>query len=104
MTAQVPQTDLRHLRRCVDLAAQAFDAGDEPFGSVLVSADRRQKIACITVRGTTWSYQAVSRPETAAWMVAGSIPINRDRQPGGGHHGRSPQQTGRPGQGDQQER
>ncbi len=39
MTAQVPQTDLRHLRRCVELAAQAIDAGDEPFGSVLVCAD-----------------------------------------------------------------
>jgi tRNA(Arg) A34 adenosine deaminase TadA len=31
-------TDLRHLRRCVDLAAEAVDAGDQPFGSVLVSA------------------------------------------------------------------
>ncbi|MFI6298895.1 nucleoside deaminase [Nonomuraea sp. NPDC050790] len=29
--------DLRHLRRCVELAAQALDKGDEPFGSVLVS-------------------------------------------------------------------
>ena len=29
--------DLRHLRRCVDLAAAAVDAGDEPFGSILVS-------------------------------------------------------------------
>lgn len=30
--------DLQHLRRCIDLAAQAVAAGDEPFGSVLVSA------------------------------------------------------------------
>jgi tRNA(Arg) A34 adenosine deaminase TadA len=30
--------DLAHLRRCVDLAAAALDAGDEPFGSVLVAA------------------------------------------------------------------
>jgi tRNA(Arg) A34 adenosine deaminase TadA len=28
--------DLRHLRRAVDLAAEALAAGDEPFGSVLV--------------------------------------------------------------------
>ena len=27
------------LRRAVDLAAQALEAGDEPFGSVLVSAE-----------------------------------------------------------------
>lgn len=32
-------TDMRHLRRCVELAAEALAAGDEPFGSVLVAAD-----------------------------------------------------------------
>ena len=32
-------TDLRHLRRCVELAAEALEAGDEPFGSVFVAAD-----------------------------------------------------------------
>jgi tRNA(Arg) A34 adenosine deaminase TadA len=30
--------DLVHLRRCVELAREALDDGDEPFGSVLVSA------------------------------------------------------------------
>lgn len=30
------ETDLRHLRRCVDLAREGLDAGDEPFGSLLV--------------------------------------------------------------------
>ncbi|MEA1013688.1 nucleoside deaminase [Sphingosinicella sp. LY1275] len=30
---------LRHLRRCVDLAAEALAAGDQPFGSVLVDGD-----------------------------------------------------------------
>lgn len=30
-------TDLRHLRTCVDLAREALDDGDEPFGSLLVS-------------------------------------------------------------------
>jgi tRNA(Arg) A34 adenosine deaminase TadA len=34
----VDETDLRHLRRCVALAAEAVEAGDDPFGSVLVSA------------------------------------------------------------------
>src|SRR4051812_49661008 len=33
------ETDLRHLRRCVELAAEAVEAGDEPFGSVLVGGD-----------------------------------------------------------------
>ena len=31
--------DLRYLRRCVDLASEAVEAGDQPFGSVLVSGD-----------------------------------------------------------------
>ena len=31
--------ELKHLRRCVELATEALDAGDEPFGSVLVSGD-----------------------------------------------------------------
>ena len=31
--------DLTHLSRCVDLAEQAVEAGDEPFGSILVDAD-----------------------------------------------------------------
>jgi tRNA(Arg) A34 adenosine deaminase TadA len=35
----VKETELPYLRRCVELAEQALDAGDEPFGSVLVGAD-----------------------------------------------------------------
>ena len=33
--------DVSHLRRCVELAAEAVDAGDFPFGSVLVAGDGR---------------------------------------------------------------
>jgi tRNA(Arg) A34 adenosine deaminase TadA len=33
------ERDRGHLRRCVALATRALDAGDEPFGSVLVAAD-----------------------------------------------------------------
>ncbi|MGW0802445.1 nucleoside deaminase [Nonomuraea sp. NPDC002799] len=32
-------TDLAHLRRCVELATEALEAGDGPFGSVLADAD-----------------------------------------------------------------
>lgn len=31
-------TDISHLRRCVELAREALEAGDAPFGSVLVDA------------------------------------------------------------------
>jgi len=34
----ISETDLEHLRRCVDLARDALDAGDEPFGSILVDS------------------------------------------------------------------
>ena len=33
------ETELGFLRRCVELATEALEAGDEPFGSVLVAAD-----------------------------------------------------------------
>jgi tRNA(Arg) A34 adenosine deaminase TadA len=35
----VTDDDLQHLRRCLELASEAIDAGDEPFGSVLVGGD-----------------------------------------------------------------
>ncbi|MGY5133742.1 nucleoside deaminase [Streptomyces nigrescens] len=35
----VDEAELRYLRRCVELATEALEAGDEPFGSVLVAAD-----------------------------------------------------------------
>ena len=37
----IDDQDLRHLERCVELAAEAVGAGDEPFGSLLVTADGR---------------------------------------------------------------
>lgn len=35
----INETDLKHLRRCIELARTALKKGDEPFGSVLVSAN-----------------------------------------------------------------
>jgi len=35
----INDTDLKHLRRCIELAKAALEVGDEPFGSVLVSAN-----------------------------------------------------------------
>lgn len=35
----IDDADRRHLQRCVDLAARALESGNEPFGSVLVSAE-----------------------------------------------------------------
>ncbi|EMR05338.1 Guanine deaminase [Bhargavaea cecembensis DSE10] len=35
----ITEVDLKHLKRCVELAETALEKGDEPFGSVLVSSD-----------------------------------------------------------------
>ena len=35
----ISDEDLDHLSRCVELARSALDAGDEPFGSLLLDAD-----------------------------------------------------------------
>lgn len=37
----ITEQDKKHLARCIALARQALDLGDQPFGSVLVSADGR---------------------------------------------------------------
>jgi predicted cupin superfamily sugar epimerase/tRNA(Arg) A34 adenosine deaminase TadA len=34
----ISDVDLHHLRRCVELAREALEAGDQPFGSLLVDA------------------------------------------------------------------
>jgi tRNA(Arg) A34 adenosine deaminase TadA len=39
MAEELTSADLAHLRRCVELAAEAVDAGDFAFGSVLTAAD-----------------------------------------------------------------
>jgi tRNA(Arg) A34 adenosine deaminase TadA len=38
-TAGLSDAELGHLRRCIELAAEALADGDGPFGSVLVTAD-----------------------------------------------------------------
>jgi tRNA(Arg) A34 adenosine deaminase TadA len=35
----ITDIDKQHLRRCIELAAEALEAGDEPFGSVLVDSE-----------------------------------------------------------------
>ena len=35
----ITDNDMIHLRRAIELAAEALEAGDEPFGSVLVGGD-----------------------------------------------------------------
>jgi tRNA(Arg) A34 adenosine deaminase TadA len=41
MELTMVDAERRHLMRCVELATEALEAGDEPFGSVLVAGDGR---------------------------------------------------------------
>lgn len=44
----VKDGELRYLRRCVELAVEALENGDEPFGSVLVAGDGRMPAEAAT--------------------------------------------------------
>jgi hypothetical protein len=67
----VDDTDRLHLRRCVDLAREALEAGDEPFGSVLVTADGR---VGHEDRNHVGGGDATRHPELAhAWVGLGRI-------------------------------
>lgn len=64
------KAELEHLRRCVELATEALEAGDEPFGSVLVAAEGRA-LAEDRNRVTTMG-DATRHPEfeLARWAAA----------------------------------
>ncbi len=60
------QTDVSHLRRCVELARTARQAGNEPFGSLLVGGDRS---VLVELMNTTGNSDVTGHPELAlaAW-------------------------------------
>ncbi|MBM7808658.1 tRNA(Arg) A34 adenosine deaminase TadA [Geodermatophilus bullaregiensis] len=68
--------DRAHLRRCVELAAGALDAGDEPFGSVLVGPD--DAVRCED-RNRVAGGDATQHPEfaIARWAAAHLSPEDR---------------------------
>jgi tRNA(Arg) A34 adenosine deaminase TadA len=72
----VTETDLTHLRRCVELAIEALEAGDEPFGSVLVSGDG---IVLAEDRNRTAAGDQTRHPEfeLARWSATNLTPDER---------------------------
>lgn len=68
--------DLKHLERCVELAAQALEAGDEPFGSVLVDGDGK---VCFEDHNRVASGDRTRHPEfaLARWAAANMSPAER---------------------------
>ncbi|MBF6213002.1 nucleoside deaminase [Nocardia puris] len=69
-------TDHAHLRRCVDLAREALDAGDQPFGSVLVDADGRV-LREARNRDNTVDHTQHPEFELARWAAAELPPQRR---------------------------
>ncbi len=74
----ISNTDLKYLRRCVELARTALVKGDQPFGSVLVSGDD-------TVLAEDHNHVAsgdhTQHPEfyLARWAAANMIPEERSK-------------------------
>jgi tRNA(Arg) A34 adenosine deaminase TadA len=68
--------DLDRLGRCVELARAALEAGDEPFGSILVSADGE---TLFEDRNRVKDGDATRHPEfaIAQWAVANLTPAER---------------------------
>lgn len=65
--------DQPHLRRAVELAVQALDAGDDPFGSLLVS--REGEVLAEELNRETSSADPTAHPELAlARWAAASLP------------------------------
>jgi len=69
-------SEVRHLRRCVELAAEALEAGDEPFGSVLVAGDGT---VLAEDRNRTGSGDPTRHPEfeLARWAASHMRPEDR---------------------------
>lgn len=62
------EDDLSHLQRCLELAKEALDAGDKPFGSILVN-EKNQVIA--EARNRVNELTALAHPEfeLAQWAA-----------------------------------
>jgi tRNA(Arg) A34 adenosine deaminase TadA len=69
--------DLPHLRRCVELAAEAVDAGDFPFGSVLVAADGRVLAEDRNRENTMGDATRHPEIELARWAAANMTAADR---------------------------
>ncbi|WP_218901394.1 nucleoside deaminase [Streptomyces fulvorobeus] len=68
---------MRHLRRCVELAAEAVDAGDWPFGSVLVASDDKILAEERNRESTTGDPTAHPEFELARWAAIHLSPEER---------------------------
>jgi tRNA(Arg) A34 adenosine deaminase TadA len=74
----ITDEDVERLARCVQLAREALEDGDEPFGSILVDADGE---TLFEDRNRVSAGDATQHPELAIarWAVANVAPVRRIR-------------------------
>ena len=77
MTHEVTGADLPYLRRCVELATEAVEAGDFPFGSVLVAADGTVLAEDRNREVTAGDSTRHPELELARWAAANMTPQER---------------------------
>jgi tRNA(Arg) A34 adenosine deaminase TadA len=68
-----------HLQRCVDLAREALDAGDDPFGSLIVDGDGRVLAEARNREVTAEDPTAHPELELAHWALRNLNPQERAR-------------------------
>lgn len=68
MENQLSEIDLEHLQRCLELAKEALDAGDKPFGSILVD-EKNNVIAEARNRVNELTSLAHPEYELAKWAA-----------------------------------
>jgi tRNA(Arg) A34 adenosine deaminase TadA len=73
----ITETDLVHLRRTVELAREAADSGDSPFGSVLVDAAGVERFADRNREETTGDPMRHPEFEIARWALTHLTPAQR---------------------------
>jgi tRNA(Arg) A34 adenosine deaminase TadA len=77
MSPEISSIDERHLRRCVDLATQALENGDDPFGSVLVDADGATLAEALNRERSDGDPTAHPELALVRWAIAHLTPSQR---------------------------
>ncbi|MFF5471922.1 nucleoside deaminase [Streptomyces achromogenes] len=77
LSGTVDEAELPYLRRCIELAAEAVDAGDWPFGSVLVGADGKILAEDRNRESTTGDPTRHPEFELVRWAVTHLSPEER---------------------------
>ena len=77
MSVEITGADEAHLRRCVELATAALDAGDDPFGSVLADSAGVALAEALNRETTDRDPTAHPELELVRWAIANLTPEQR---------------------------